>query len=87
MEQIKADAVEFLTPNLSYLKWGSAAFGILGSLIIALNIPISGWAFVIFMMSSMGWMAAAAIMKERSIFAESAVYTVINLIGIYRWMT
>lgn len=75
-----------VVPLLSYIKWGSAAFGIIGSLIIALNIPVSGWAFLIFMLSSLGWMAAAAVMKERSIFTESAVYTVINLIGIYRWL-
>ena len=75
-----------LAPHLTFIKWGSAACGIAGSLIIALNIPISGWAFVIFTISSFGWMTAATLMKERSIFVESAVYTVINMIGIYRWL-
>ena len=75
-----------MKPHLVYIKWGSAAFGIVGSLIIALNIPISGWAFVIFTVSSVGWMFAAHLMKERSILTESAVYTVINMIGIYRWL-
>jgi uncharacterized oligopeptide transporter (OPT) family protein len=86
MEEPQTRFAKTLTPHLTRLKWGAACCGIFGSLILALNIPISGWAFVVFLGSSALWMAAATLMKERAILAEASVYTIINCLGIWRWL-
>jgi len=63
--------------------WGA----VLASLLLALNIPISGWAYVLFIASNM---ATLTLIKDtntpRVIFYQILFFTVINLIGIGRWL-
>ncbi len=73
-------------PLLTFLKWLGTALGVVGALVIALNIPISGWGFVAFLISSVSWTIAGVLMKEPSIVILQATFTVVNLIGIYRWL-
>jgi hypothetical protein len=86
MEEPQTRFAEILTPHLTRLKWAAACCGATGSVLIAANIPISGWAFVVFLLSSTLWMTASMLMRERAILAEATVYTLINCIGIYRWL-
>ena len=37
---------------LSWLKWIGAGMGIAAALVVALNLPFSGWGFVLFLGSS-----------------------------------
>jgi hypothetical protein len=71
---------------LSALKWLGTAAGIAGALWIALNLPSSGWGFSLFLLSSMSWGAAALLMGESSLLLLQGVFTVINLLGIWRWL-
>lgn len=71
---------------LPRLKWLGTAAGILGALLVALNIPASGWGFVLFLVSSSAWTTAAAIMRDRALAALNLAFTAINLIGIWRWL-
>ena len=86
MEEPQTWFASKLFPHLTKLKWAAAGCGITGATLLALNIPVSGWAFVIFLCSSTLWVTAASLMRERAIVAEAAVYTVINCLGIYRWL-
>jgi hypothetical protein len=71
---------------LSLMKWVGTIFGIAGATLIALNLPISGWGFVLFLISSISWMDAGLIMRESSIVLLNLAFTAINSLGIYRWL-
>lgn len=75
-----------LRPYLPRMKWGAALTGVTGALLIASNISISGWAFAVYVVSSSLWCLSAWIMRERSLMFETAIYTVINILGIVRWL-
>jgi len=51
---------------------------------IALNLPISGWGFVLFLISSVSWTVAGLRMRENSLALLHAVFTAINLLGTHR---
>lgn len=72
--------------SLAWLKWIGTGTGILGALLVALNIPQSGHGFVLFLISSLAWLTAGWRMKEPSLMVLQAVFTVVNLLGIWRWL-
>ncbi len=64
--------------------WGA----ILGSLILALHLPISGWAYIPFLLSN-----AATLFVLRKTDTPKVVswqiwfFIIINIIGIFCWLT
>ena len=72
--------------TLPILKWLGTVAGIGGAVLVALNIPASGWGFVFFLVSSVCWGTAALTIREWSLLLLQGVFTIINLIGIYRWL-
>jgi drug/metabolite transporter (DMT)-like permease len=72
--------------NLAWLKWFGTITGVAGALLLAINIPESGWGFVLFLGSSVSWCMAGITMKEPSIWTLHGVFTIVNMIGIYRWV-
>ena len=75
-----------MPPILSLAKWAGTVFGVTGASLIALNLPISGWGFLLFLVSSVSWTVAGVMMREHSLILLNAVFTVINVLGIYRWL-
>ena len=71
---------------LPALKWVGTLTGIAAGCLIALNISISGWGFAIFLVSSLSWGTAAFLMGETSLLLLQGVFTIINALGIYRWL-
>jgi hypothetical protein len=71
---------------LTVIKWVGTFSGIAGSLLVALNISISGYGFILFTISSISWGVAAWIMKETSLLMLQSVFFVVNIIGISRWL-
>ena len=69
---------------MMFLKWTGTATGIAGATLVALNVSVSGWGFVLFLASSVGWTVAALRMRENSLALLQAAFTVINLLGKYR---
>jgi len=76
------------------LKWIGTAFGIAGAFTVALNIPISGWGFVLFMVSSSSWLAVSVWPKRDGddyapdwpLFAINLAFSAANILGIVRWL-
>lgn len=60
--------------------------GIAGAAIVALNLPWSGWGFVVFLVSSLSLLWAATRMREWKLALLFVAYTVVNVVGIVRWM-
>ncbi|MBF0186255.1 MAG: nicotinamide mononucleotide transporter [Magnetococcales bacterium] len=72
--------------TLNLLKWIGTVTGVTGALLVAMNIPQSGYGFLLFLVSSTSWFIAAYRMREISLMILQAVFTVINLIGVWRWL-
>lgn len=71
---------------LEALKWLGTGFGIAGALTLALNLPLSGWGFVLFLVSSVSWTVAGVRMGDAPLALLHATFMGINLLGIYRWL-
>jgi drug/metabolite transporter (DMT)-like permease len=71
---------------LAWLKWIGTGMGIAGALVVALNLPFSGWGFVLFLASSVSWTVVGLKMRENSLALLNGVFTAVNLLGIYRWL-
>jgi len=74
--------------GLAVLKWLGTVAGIVGALLVALNIggTIVGIGFVFFAVSAASWVVAGWRMGERSLVAMHGVFLAINLLGIWRWL-
>lgn len=68
------------------LKWFGTACALSGALLVAANVPVSGWGFALFLASSASWLAVAAVTKDGAQAAMQAGFTAANLLGIWRWL-
>lgn len=63
--------------------WGA----VLASLLLALNLPISGWAYILFLTSNV---ATSYILRgtntPKVIVYQNYYFVLINIIGIVRWL-
>jgi len=74
------------TPAFAALKWVGTTTGVLGALILALNIPLSGWGWTLFLVSSLTWTLAGAVMRDLSLVVLQFAFVVVDLIGVWRWL-
>lgn len=71
---------------LSVAEWLGALTGILGALILALNVSWSGFGFVGYSVSNVFWLIYAHGKRARGLFAMQCVFSVISALGMYRWL-
>ena len=74
---------------LNGLQWYGAAAGALAALIVSLDLGRrpTGWAFVIFVTSSLALIGWGFLNEEsEGIGTQNIVLFVINLIGVYRYL-
>lgn len=69
-----------------WVQWAGFALGVTGALMLALNIDISGWAYIIFSIADACWIVIALWKKVPGLLALHGTYIMINIIGIYRWL-
>jgi len=72
--------------KLNTLKWVGTLAGTSGALLMALNIPSSGWAFTLFLASSLSWTTAGLLMKDPPLWILNSVFIAIDILGIIRWI-
>ncbi len=60
---------------------------VIGSLILALNLPISGWAYIPFLMSSLAnlWLLRGT-NAPKTMMYQNAYFSAINVVGIVKWL-
>ena len=73
-------------PWLGPAKWIGTLAGIAGAILVALNLDVSGYGFLLFLASSLLWCAAGIAQRDDSLILLQATFVVINIIGIYRWL-
>lgn len=74
------------TPSFTALKWFGTVTGVIGALVLALNIPISGWGWVLFGVSSLCWSIAGAVMLDYSLVVLQSAFLIVDIIGVWRWL-
>lgn len=67
-------------------KWIGTAAGVIGAVVIAINLGLVVHGFMLFLVSSILWSVISWVQREASLFVLQATFTVINVIGIYRWL-
>lgn len=72
--------------GLSAAKWIGTAAGVAGATLIALNLGVVVHGFGLFLVSSLLWTAAGWMQREPSLTVLQAAFTVINVMGIARWL-
>lgn len=68
------------------LKWVGALGGIFGAFLVALNLPISGWGYIPFLIGAAALVAWGILIREPAVWLLNAVFCLANLIGIWRWL-
>jgi hypothetical protein len=74
-----------LTSNLIFELTG-AAFGVLGTVLLALNGPRAGWGFVAYLASNAAWIGFAWIHGHWGLFAQQVAFTASSLLGVWVWL-
>ena len=67
-------------------KWLGSARGVAGAIMIALNLGLVIYGFALFLISSVLWSAIGWLQRETSLVVLQVAFTIINVIGIYRWL-
>lgn len=73
-----------MTTNL--IEGLAAAFGVLGTMLLALNGPRAGWGFVAYLASNAGWIAFAWMHGHWGLLAQQAIFTGTSLLGVWVWL-
>ncbi len=71
--------------SLVALEWGGAISGILGAVLLSLNIRISRWAFVAYAISNVCWISYAIQSEAYGLLTAQLFYTTTTCIGFIRW--
>lgn len=70
------------------VRWFATVNGVIAAIAVAGNFGrlVTGIGFVIFTLSSVAWILAGYLEDMSSLMTQNIVLTVINLIGIYRYL-
>lgn len=70
------------------VQWTATLAAILAASLIAAHIgqKVTGWAFVVFTVSSLLWVWFAAAEDDHGLLVQNLVLTAINLLGVYRYL-
>jgi uncharacterized membrane protein len=77
---------QYSLSSLKIMEWSGAMLAVIAAIMLALNVSISPWAFVLYFISSLilavwGWYSAAY-----AIAVQNVIFIGINSLGIYRWL-
>ncbi|MBU9200403.1 hypothetical protein KTD31_03420 [Burkholderia multivorans] len=71
--------------NPKLVEWTGAILGLLGSLLLALKLDVSGWGFIAFLVSNLFWLAYGFKNRAWGLVTMQLGYSVTSLMGIYNW--
>ena len=70
---------------MDFIAMFAAATGILGAVLLAMNVGLSRYGFCLFLLSSICWSSVALSTAQPALLANQLVFVAINLLGIWRW--
>ncbi len=75
-------------PLVQGIKWVATISGIIAAFMVALDSGrrVTGWGFVIFVGSSIAWIAASVMAGDGALGTQNAVLFGINIFGVDRYL-
>ena len=71
--------------NAKFIEWSGAILGLVGSLLLALKLDISGYGFVAFLVSNVCWLYFGVKNRTWGLVTMQLGFTATSLMGIYNW--
>jgi hypothetical protein len=70
----------------NFMEWAGCAFGVAGSLALALKVKRSGWGFVLYLVSNGAWLAFGLATGVYGLALQHAAFTATSALGVWRWL-
>ena len=67
-------------------EWSGASFGVLGALLVAMQVRASGFGFLAYAASNICFMAFAIAGRHWGVFTMNCIFLVLAFVGFYRWV-
>jgi len=71
---------------LTTFKWLGTILQLAGSAMVALHLVWSGWGFPVMLAGAIVWGAIAIAARDWALAALQIVFSILNVIGIWRWL-
>jgi hypothetical protein len=70
------------------LKWTASISGMIAAFMVSLDLGrrVTGWGFVLFLLSSIAWISGAALTDDWALGTQNVVLFGINIFGVYRYL-
>jgi hypothetical protein len=70
------------------LRWTATTTGVVAAILVAGDFGryVTGIGFAIFTVSSVTWIVSGHLLDLESLVAQNAALTVVNVLGVYRWL-
>ena len=70
------------------LKWFASGSGMIAAGMISLDLgrKVTGWGFVLFLASSVAWIAGSVLTNDFALGTQNVVLFGINVFGVYRYL-
>lgn len=78
--------MEMISSNSEIFQWIGAITGIAGSLLLALKIRISHFAWICYLISNFFWIIFSIQIEANGLLTMQIFYTIISLIGLWKWV-
>lgn len=74
--------------DMDIVRWLATGTGIVAAILVSLNAgsKVTGIGFIIFLVCSVSWTTVGLVADETGLAIQNAVLTIINIIGIYRYL-
>ncbi len=72
--------------DMEVLQWSGAVLGLSGAALLALNVRISPWGWVLFLASNAAWIAFGLLAAVPGLVTMQAGFTLTSLLGTWRWL-
>jgi hypothetical protein len=71
-----------------FAQWVAPIATMIAAMMTAANLGarVTGWGFVVFVIGSLAWVAVGMTSGQTNLIAANAFLTVVNLVGIWRWL-
>ena len=75
-----------LFDGMQILQWAGCGTGVLGAILLATKTKWSGYGFLLFLASSVFWMAYGVVTHTEGLITQQVVFTLTSLAGIWKWL-